>query len=493
MTKTLLPAHARRPHPFPFVGHGVHADYKCLECYLWLEEPPPPALARKITSRIPAPLRSFARWEGAVLHFGSDDALEAYVRASYAPQYRKMPYAKAVATVNALYGKPRGYEPTAKEWAAFSKAIETFGREVNEMTPVRALLRPSGEGHGAITPWHTWSVARVLGVLRDHAPKADANAAKAKKATIGKSRAAKRKGDKTLAWIAALLMQVVIEEQRLGVEVREALVAWLDYLLPSADEYGAEVLAQVAMQKPRQRQSPLAVQLNAAARAVVLRHGGRRATAVFGGDAVDTALASDIATIEPKNAKAAIAFVRARVTRMREAGVDGAVAIGEALLANAALQAAIALVEKEAFAEYGDSGIIALDSSPSVELYNMSYAHHTKRDFATASRLLELALRFPHPIYWTYNNLVLAYVNQKRFAEAARIADAPFVRKTVCPNLPDSYHNTACAYAGVGRIDDALRDVELAKKSGCSTMSQMPTDEDLRALWNEPRFKKLFA
>ena len=75
------------------------------------------------------------------------------------------------------------------------------------------------------------------------------------------------------------------------------------------------------------------------------------------------------------------------------------------------------------------------------------------------------------------------------FERAARWADVarPHARKNA--NLP---HNLACAFAAVGRMDDAFAMCAIAVEQGYDHLEAMRTDEDLGTLRSEPRFRALF-
>jgi hypothetical protein len=65
--------------PFLFLGAGFGTSRKCLECQLVFERSPSPEEQTRIETLLPPALGHVKRWRGAVLDFGSDDALEGHV------------------------------------------------------------------------------------------------------------------------------------------------------------------------------------------------------------------------------------------------------------------------------------------------------------------------------------------------------------------------------------------------------------------------------
>lgn len=87
------------------------------------------------------------------------------------------------------------------------------------------------------------------------------------------------------------------------------------------------------------------------------------------------------------------------------------------------------------------------------------------------------------------NNAIHLAHGSGAFELAARWADVarPHARKNA--NLP---HNLACAYAAVGRMDDAFAMCVVAVEEGYEDLEAMRNDDDLGTLRSEPRFSALF-
>jgi len=125
--------------PFLFFGAGFGTSERALECYLYFAKAPTRAQQAGITEALPQPLACFARFDGALLHFGSDDDLEARVKSAY--------------------GKGTGH-PTSKEWRLFCSDFERSVRELHQRHPLIAVVKPdSGEYGRKLSRWHQDSVS----------------------------------------------------------------------------------------------------------------------------------------------------------------------------------------------------------------------------------------------------------------------------------------------------------------------------------------------
>jgi len=147
--------------PFLFVGHGFGTSYKCLECFIWFSRAPSVAQKRKIRALLPRPLTSFAKFAGDLLHFGSDDALEAYVKAAYEAPFAKKPFEAAVDEVNALAEAAgfaeEAYFPKTSSWRAFCKDFERAMREIDRVAKIELVVKPD-DGEDKRGAWHKASV-----------------------------------------------------------------------------------------------------------------------------------------------------------------------------------------------------------------------------------------------------------------------------------------------------------------------------------------------
>jgi predicted DNA-binding WGR domain protein len=125
--------------PFLFFGAGFGTSERSLECYVCFAKAPTRAQQADITETLPKPLARFARFDGVLLHFGSDDDLEASVKAAY--------------------GKGIG-DPTPREWQLFCDDFERSVKALHEGHPLIAVVKPdSGEYGKKLSQWHRDSVS----------------------------------------------------------------------------------------------------------------------------------------------------------------------------------------------------------------------------------------------------------------------------------------------------------------------------------------------
>jgi predicted hotdog family 3-hydroxylacyl-ACP dehydratase len=78
----------------------------------------------------------------------------------------------------------------------------------------------------------------------------------------------------------------------------------------------------------------------------------------------------------------------------------------------------------------------------------------------------------------------------KETALGARLADLSRPHARANAFIP---HNAACAYAAVGRYDDALAMCRIAVDIGYAHLDRLAKDKDLGALLRRREFKALFA
>ena len=156
-----------KKYTFPYLGHGIGYNRKCLECYVWFKNEVTPEDKKNIERDVPPPLACFFFWCGKALHFGSDDFLEAYIRETYNPEINKIlnsgneeliqKYYKD--SSNGKYGD--ALNPTDYEWEEFNYAIDKWIENVNKDNPVAFFLKPEGEYGTEYSKYHDWSVSVI--------------------------------------------------------------------------------------------------------------------------------------------------------------------------------------------------------------------------------------------------------------------------------------------------------------------------------------------
>ncbi len=80
------------------------------------------------------------------------------------------------------------------------------------------------------------------------------------------------------------------------------------------------------------------------------------------------------------------------------------------------------------------------------------------------------------------------YTRMQRYGEGLQV-DEELAR--LMPENATVQYNLACSLALMGRIDPALDALERAVSLGYDDPNHLLEDEDMRALWNEPRLREL--
>ena len=90
---------------------------------------------------------------------------------------------------------------------------------------------------------------------------------------------------------------------------------------------------------------------------------------------------------------------------------------------------------------------------------------------------------------YALNNYFYSALSAKAYARAAKWANDPHIQELAEVN-PYIFHNTACIYARLGKLDAALDQVKKAKKFKYSRMDKIASDTELKKLYGNPEFKK---
>jgi hypothetical protein len=168
-------------HPFPYVGSGIAAARKAMECSVCFRAPVPKAERAELERGVPAPLAGFFRWSPNALTFGNDDdSLQRVVRAHYA-------HVPSIAPRTAPDSDDDGSDaggggdddlddddddldddepdpdlPSEAQWAALSAELDAWLLGVHARHPVAAVVRPIDEEYSTATDaWHEWSCERI--------------------------------------------------------------------------------------------------------------------------------------------------------------------------------------------------------------------------------------------------------------------------------------------------------------------------------------------
>ncbi|HJR41997.1 MAG TPA: hypothetical protein VJ812_07865, partial [Gemmatimonadaceae bacterium] len=112
--------------------------------------------------------------------------------------------------------------------------------------------------------------------------------------------------------------------------------------------------------------------------------------------------------------------------------------------------------------------------------------------WADAAASLERAIALGLETSLTRGQLGYAQIVQGRYEEGARNYERSFELGIPPGNGRGvAAYNLACAYARLGRADDAFRMLDVAVENGMRRREQFEGDEDLASLRGDPRFRRL--
>ena len=147
---------------------------------------------------------------------------------------------------------------------------------------------------------------------------------------------------------------------------------------------------------------------------------------------------------------------------------------------------------------FEQSEIIREDTGHNRELYTYTldhmrlvYDYYFYDEFIEKIRIEDTKDQLTHArFYYLLNDCLMAAFECKEIEEGIRVADK--IQKIAHVNN-HTYHSAACLYVAGGLYEKALEQLELSKKYKYPFMDRIRTDEDLRPLFEDPRFKALFT
>jgi hypothetical protein len=144
--------HPGMEHPFPYVGSGIAAARKTMECFVCFRAPVPKAERAALETGVPGPLAGFFHWSERALAFGhADDSLQWVVRAHY----------DHVADEDDEH-EPDPELPSDAQWRALSSELDAWLLGVHARHPIAVVVKPIDEEYSTATDaWHEWSCERI--------------------------------------------------------------------------------------------------------------------------------------------------------------------------------------------------------------------------------------------------------------------------------------------------------------------------------------------
>ncbi|MEZ4362761.1 MAG: hypothetical protein R3B48_21400 [Kofleriaceae bacterium] len=136
--------------PFLYVGSGIAAARKAMECWVCFREDVPEAERAHLEAGVPRVLAGYFRWFDRVLVFGhGDDSLQWAVRAAYDH-------------VEDEEHDPGPELPSTAMWRAFNDELDAWLHQVHAEHPVALFIKPIDEEYSTdVDEWHAWSCERI--------------------------------------------------------------------------------------------------------------------------------------------------------------------------------------------------------------------------------------------------------------------------------------------------------------------------------------------
>jgi hypothetical protein len=440
-------AKANQAQPFLFLGAGFGTSRKCLECQLVFERPPSPEERARIETLLPPALGHVKRWQGAVLAFGSDDALEMHVSRS-------------------------GRKPTKADWTAFCEDVERRVLGIHGVVPIAIFVKPDdGEYGHKLGPWHHWSVHELqtrfqqLGIASTRG-----EGAELAPVCLGVLRALEAGGMAPLA--------------------QRALVDWAATIAAASDGRAGQMIVDgiLALLPEGRSEDRANQQLDPTLVERLFRHPTRRLVGRLGKDSLVKRALVLLASATPGTADEALGDLLNWMLLDAQAAIQ----IGEALLAAGAMKDAVATrsaVVREGLVRGKPTG----KTSPCIVL--VAHAHHLleTRSPGLALECLDLALRFPDPLAKVHGMRVRALHGAGQASHAQALAASALVQEQAGAEDPTVYYEVARYHLELGRLPEAIAQLRLYVEREPQRAGMMlrfdPRLAPLRAL---PEFEALF-
>lgn len=110
-------------------------------------------------------------------------------------------------------------------------------------------------------------------------------------------------------------------------------------------------------------------------------------------------------------------------------------------------------------------------------------------DPAVAMQIYDATLKLKNVPPQLYNNAIFTAFATGDMERGVSWAD---LAQSAGEQNPFIYHNAACVFVKAGQLDRAAEQVMLADKHGYPHMDKIREDDDLKPIWNHPRFKAVF-
>ena len=146
-------------------------------------------------------------------------------------------------------------------------------------------------------------------------------------------------------------------------------------------------------------------------------------------------------------------------------------------------------------AEAAFTRALRLDSNSVAARVGLGSIYSNTRRWAPAIEMLEGAVRRGWETSLMQGQIGFAYLNLQRYAEGARAYERAFELGIPPGRVTTGIaaFNLACAYARLGRTDDALTMINRAVEHGVADRARYEGDADLASLRGDARFQSVLA
>jgi hypothetical protein len=438
-------AKAKQAQPFLFLGAGFGTSRKCLECQLVFERSPSPEEQARVEALLPPALGYVKRWKGAVLDFGSDDALEGHVSGT-------------------------GRKPTKAEWMAFCEDVERRVLEIHGLVPIAIFVKPDdGEYGRKLGPWHHWSVQELSTRFQE----------------LGIASARGEGGELVPVCLGVLR---ALEAGGMAPLARKALVDWAATIAAGTDRRAGQMIVDgiLALLPEHRSEDRANDQLDPTLVETLFRHPTRRLVERVGKESLVKRALGLLASATPGTADEALEDLLAWMILDARAAIQ----IGEAMLAAAPMKDAVATrsaAVREGLVRKKPTG----KTSPGIIL--MAHAHPLleTRSPGLALECLDLALRFPAPLANVHGMRVRALHGVGQASRAQALATSALVQQAGTED-PAVHYEVARYYLGLGRLPEAIAQLRLYAERDPGRAGLLRFDPRIAPLRALPEFATLF-
>ena len=483
-----------------------------------------------VENSLPRPLSILkpTEWTGEILDIKADHFFGIYVRSAYGPDkelgfdeaFAKIMEVPVIKEKKRIGSKPQvdfenienyfgwdsseEYRPTENEWGAYNKEVTQWAVEINKKIPILLLFKPEVDDGKERDDWYDWRIKKIHSLFPYF-----------EKKIVGSQ---EKNGLKLgviffmFPDIAKLYLDYMQDKGNLPTPDERNNLDKLYNLLCKSNASGYGFIDSVNLSlilKCTKILCPKAKiefysKIDSSIRYYLISENLSFFIEELGVDYVFSEIEKMISdknekTITEENRNKYILSELKVLIVMQEDNVSLMKRIVERLLSKKFYETILEETEKAVFSlstpeasrrsALEMKSILRKENSISNMLIEIAFRLNKKNNFKNAEEYYLMAISFPSCPLMAYVNLLGLYFNNKMWKKAEDLADRV---QLFAKNNPYIFHHTACIYTAVGRINDALKQVELAKEYNYELLERMKTDIDLEPLFSDPKFQKIF-